>query len=355
MAWLVKIIRSTVIIFAVTLVLLMLLEGMVGIGNIVWRVMIVPFITSDRAYLHFDPLLGWSHIAGINVSDAYGQGIGVKINDQGFRAQHDFTLDVPAGKIRIACLGDSTTFGWDVADKDTWPAQLEQIDQTIETINLGAGAYGLDQMYLWYMRDGILYEHSVTVVALVYESVRRMTLDFKDGYPKPVIVIEDNALAVKNAHVKKPAFYLYYFENLLRNYIKHLHIYRGAKYYAPERIFKRSSGDIYRNAELRDVVKILLGSLVETNKRKGSSTLFVYLPHCDDLEGRRPAVDARNYLTEIMTAEGYDWLDLSPAFNAFVNEHSYEKVFAPDNVHYSKLGNYFVAEQIYGALKARGI
>jgi hypothetical protein len=333
----------------------MLLEGMVGISNIVWRVMIDLFISNDRIYFQFDPLLGWSHVPDINVPDCFGPGVGVKINDQGFRAQHDFTLDVPAGKIRIMCLGDSFTFGWNMADKDTWPAQLELIDQRIETVNLGTAAYGLDQMYLRYMRDGISYEHSVTIVALIADSIRRMTFDVYHGYPKPVIAIDDNALAVKNAHVKKPAFYLFYFNSLFLNYIEHLHIFQGAKYYALERLFRHSSVGDYRNAELKRVVETLLSSLVEANKRKGSSTLFVYLPVQNDLQGRRVVLDAHNYLTEIMTAEGYDWLDLSSAFSAFVHEHSYEEVFAPDKGHYGKLGYYFVAEQIYGALKARGM
>jgi hypothetical protein len=221
---------------------------------------------------------------------------------------------------------------------------------------MGMVGYGLDQMYLWYMRDGISYEHSVTVVALFYDSIRRMTLDICIGYPKPVIIMENNALTVQNAHVRKPAFYAFYFNNLFRNCIEHLHLFGGKELYCTGRTFKRLDVDKFPNDELTRVVKTLLGSLVETNKQMGSSTLFVYLPCKLDLEGGRMAMDAHDYLTGIMTAEGYDWLDLSPAFTAFVNEHSFEEVFTPiDNNHYSALGNYFVAEQIYDALNARGM
>jgi len=70
----------------------------------------------------------------------------VRINNQGFRGP-DFQIEKRPGSFRIVCLGDSTTFGWSVADDETYPAQLATALKKnhpgcdIEVINLGVTGY----------------------------------------------------------------------------------------------------------------------------------------------------------------------------------------------------------------------
>ena len=70
----------------------------------------------------------------------------VRINNQGFRGA-DFALAKPAGTFRILCLGDSTTFGWSVADDETYPFQLEKLlrerypGRPVQVLNLGVTGY----------------------------------------------------------------------------------------------------------------------------------------------------------------------------------------------------------------------
>jgi lysophospholipase L1-like esterase len=70
----------------------------------------------------------------------------VRINHLGFRGP-DFTPAKPAETFRILCLGDSTTFGWSVADGETYPAQLEKLLQerrpgrNFQVLNLGVTGY----------------------------------------------------------------------------------------------------------------------------------------------------------------------------------------------------------------------
>ncbi|RKY17838.1 MAG: hypothetical protein DRQ55_14855 [Planctomycetota bacterium] len=74
----------------------------------------------------FDPELGWRFYPDQLVSmRAGGVDLGrATIDAHGYRAP---AHDPPraAGALSIAAVGDSVTFGWPVADDETWPAQLE--------------------------------------------------------------------------------------------------------------------------------------------------------------------------------------------------------------------------------------
>ena len=54
----------------------------------------------------------------------------------------------PDGSLRLACFGDSFTFGDEVQDAWCYPAMLEQRNPGLEALNYGVGAYGTDQALL---------------------------------------------------------------------------------------------------------------------------------------------------------------------------------------------------------------
>ncbi len=69
----------------------------------------------------------------------------VHINSHGFRGP-DWRDKKPAGVFRVACLGDSSTFGWSVGEEDTYPYQLEELLEEecvfdVEVMNLGVTGY----------------------------------------------------------------------------------------------------------------------------------------------------------------------------------------------------------------------
>ncbi|TDJ76021.1 MAG: hypothetical protein E2O39_03435 [Planctomycetota bacterium] len=82
------------------------------------------------------------------------------VNSQGFRGP-TVSRKKPAETFRIACVGDSHTFGHGVAACDTWPAELSAIlgarfpDRNIEVINCGVENYDTMQEYIW-LRDKVL-------------------------------------------------------------------------------------------------------------------------------------------------------------------------------------------------------
>ncbi|MHC4876229.1 MAG: SGNH/GDSL hydrolase family protein [Planctomycetota bacterium] len=76
--------------------------------------------------LDYDPERFWTLRPNIRVSDpdnTYWQG--TVSNSHGFRSP-EFSIEKPIGTTRIACFGDSSTFGIGVRMEDTWPFQLEE-------------------------------------------------------------------------------------------------------------------------------------------------------------------------------------------------------------------------------------
>lgn len=84
----------------------------------------------------------------------------MKVNSQGFRGP-EVAREKPAGTFRIACVGDSHTFGHGVQEDETWPAALGAIlckrfpDRTIEVLNCGVENYDTMQESIW-LRDTVL-------------------------------------------------------------------------------------------------------------------------------------------------------------------------------------------------------
>ena len=66
--------------------------------------------------------------------DVYGTP-SVRINDIGIRSLYE--IELPKRKHRVACIGDSFTFGHRVLDDQTYPHILSNMNQNIEVLNFG--------------------------------------------------------------------------------------------------------------------------------------------------------------------------------------------------------------------------
>jgi len=96
--------------------------------------------------VEFDPWLFWRFKPN-QVLSAPGVYLSpVHINSRGFRGP-EFSEPKPPLTYRVACLGDSSTFGWSVSDAETFPARLQALlaakcpRATIEVLNLGVTGY----------------------------------------------------------------------------------------------------------------------------------------------------------------------------------------------------------------------
>lgn len=101
-----------------------------------------------------DPVLRFENNAGSRSRQVYPLEGGAErvaeftIDEHGLRGGC-LSREKPPGMFRIACLGDSQTFGDGVGDDETWPHHLQQVldpgRRCVEVLNFGVNAYETEQ------------------------------------------------------------------------------------------------------------------------------------------------------------------------------------------------------------------
>ena len=160
-------------------------------------------------YLVSDEILGWTVAPNrkseneLYVSSAEGlrsgmQGVSLKENTR---------------TCRIALVGDSYTFGENVAFEDTWGSVLDhQLQERCQILNFGVIGYGIDQMYLRYLQDVRPWHPDLVIVAFIDHDLHRTMsnygfLTFPDGrfpFLKPRFNLKNDRLEVINRPLPSP-------------------------------------------------------------------------------------------------------------------------------------------------------
>jgi len=91
----------------------------------------------------------------------------IKTNKRGLRGA-DFKTKKAAGEFRIICLGDSRTFGWGIAEEDTFGQQLasliqQKTQQRVQVINAGVPGYTSFQGLLFAQQEIVTWEPDIVV------------------------------------------------------------------------------------------------------------------------------------------------------------------------------------------------
>jgi hypothetical protein len=313
-------------------------------------------LATEESHARFDDELGWVNRPDVHVPDQYGPGVSLTTNARGFRGRDEIDAEVPAGRVRVVCSGDSFTLGYGVADEDTWPAQLGRLDGRIETANLGQGGYGLDQAYLWYLRDGPTIEHQIHVVAFITDDFTRMLRTVSTGYAKPKLGLRDGELEVVNTPLRESSR-----ARIL--WAQNAHLLTKLRTVALlQRVLGRGGAapeDVPSTETLGPLVLRLFEDLAERHAADGRALLCVHLPTARDFGGSRGTDEWRTFLAGELGARGIALLDLVAPFRALPYEEASGLFQGSDGTcdlknagHYSARGNRFAAEGIYGALAA---
>jgi len=151
-------------------------------------------MTDIRPYIH-DDVLGYAPNPGF-----CGPGVWDKmhtIDAEGLRS----TGERPASREGpILAVGDSYTYGDEVSDEETWPAQLQKLTGR-PVLNGGVTGYGFDQIVLRTEQLVARHNPSLVIMGFITDDLRRTEARRMWWRNKPWFAIENDQLVLKGVPV----------------------------------------------------------------------------------------------------------------------------------------------------------
>src|SRR5579883_3140779 len=111
----------------------------------------------------------------------------------------DFTVEKPAGTFRIACVGDSYTFGWGVNVEDSFPKQLEQSlgkKRPVEVLNFGVMGYNADQCRVTLEQVALKYQPDLVIYSFYWDDLLPVRHDPKTS---PAAIKDESGSPLRRA------------------------------------------------------------------------------------------------------------------------------------------------------------
>jgi hypothetical protein len=342
---------------AVNVVLLLLVEGLAS-GVLIARLAVHLWRPLDeRAHTQHDPELGWASVPGLDEPDMYGDGVSLVINAQGFRHHGDVGTRVPPGRSRVICSGDSFTFGPGVSNDETWCARLGRIDARIEPVNMGQLGYGVDQAFLWYVRDGVALDQDVHLFTAIAHDFERMRLRSLLSYGKPTLALEDGDLVARGTPVPHRSAFGVRLQSLawLAGQTRFAELLRRVT--GPRADGLAAPPQTAAADPLHPVVTRLFQTLADMHRARGSAVVVVFLPTREDYD--RSGSEGWRVLVRDAARDHLPFIDLVAELRA-VSPADGDRYFldAADSSyglaagHYSPAGHEFIARALYRRLMA---
>jgi hypothetical protein len=139
----------------------------------------------NRQLFQYHPTLGYHFVPGLRARVEHeGGGYLVRVNQAGFRCEHEVTAERPAGVSRVLLFGDSYTAGDGVSNRDRYGDVMESLLTDVEVLNFGLSGSGTDQQYLAYREFAREVEHDVLVIAVLVENIRRVAARYRPYQPQ---------------------------------------------------------------------------------------------------------------------------------------------------------------------------
>lgn len=319
------------------------------------------------------------------------------INSAGFR-DREFSLEKPAGRLRIEFLGDSVVYGYGLLLEDTLAKQLENEfranGRNAEVLNLGVSGYESEQAVEFFKEVGLAYKPDVVIAGYTLNDSRyaSMELDFFSEFNAQVR--ESGADLLKNIMT-----WLYDHSRFLQVLDRKLKIQKKVKelrsYQAPIRRYledrnrknRDPEGSEYRKLEavieadgrrlgvadeelsmmLRmagfrppfdlesshwNVSKQAFLELARLSRERGFKAVVVIFPYMLDLE-RYALAGVHEFLSKEFRAMGFEVIDLKDCVQNLYAQ--YGNKICMDSVHFSPFGTHQVGKYLYDEMVSRGI
>lgn len=296
-------------------------------------------------YLYdFDSRLGWTVKP---FASAQKWNLSVRTEDDGIRSNGQTH---PSGSAVLA-LGDSFTFGDEIGDSETWPAQLESMLSNAHVLNAGVSSYGFDQMVLRAETLVPKYRPKVVVAALIDDDfLERPLQSARHGLEKPYFVMEQEKLVLKNVPVPPPSELS---ENPARKMLAQFKTGQLLLDAADRHWQIRGSFHDYRwveNNQLGATLAGLVDRLLEVNRAHGAKTVFIYLRY----EEEAPESDVRTHFFKKLSQTAPDVLFINHAEDVKrISSEEAERFLNHRWLgHWSPEGHHYLAEQIAGKIQS---
>jgi hypothetical protein len=169
-----------------------------------WKDPLLLKIDERTLSYRYDQELGWFPIRNNLCQFQDERLINIKNNADGFRdAAHGAKV-----KKRIAFLGDSFVWGYDVEANERFTEKLQLLMPDWEVLNLGVSGYGTDQEYLMLQKWFDRYQPDVLALIFSDNDVEENSLNIvHGGYYKPYFEEADHALVERGVPVPKSIRY----------------------------------------------------------------------------------------------------------------------------------------------------
>jgi len=255
---------------------------------------------------------------------------------------------------RVALVGDSFTFGLDVAYEDSWGSRLEELlGSGTQVLNFGVSGYGIDQAYLRYTRD-VRPWHARVVILGVFPGDLGRTMSlypfiYLPGselpFAKPRFILKDGALSLINVPVPSMESLLATSSVSRLPYVDYDMDYRESEWrWRPFHLSQLvrivlSRYPVHRTPRpeispeaLRAVNGELIRDFVRLVRADGSIPLVLYMPGRNDyLPSAQDPKSLPVVTREVLHQVGVEFTDLTPCVGAIPEAER----FIPEKRHYS--------------------
>lgn len=323
------------------------------------------------ARMGMDPVLGWVPKPS------------AEVNAAGIRDDRDYDPHPAPGMLRVSAFGDSFTYGADVRLGENWAKQVSAMRPTIEVLNYGVGAYGLDQGYLRYLQVGRDYHPHAVFIGYMTENLARNVNVYRGFYgtfyrdtifSKPRFLVDRGALVLLPNPLASLADYRRFRDNeetVLSQLGRHDYHYArqypaGPLDFLPSvRLGKmvaaqirgtrqtpilKADGRYEPQSEAYEVTIRIFDAFYRKVLDDGALPIIVVLPDTND-QARSRAGKSRRYevLLEYFRSKGYRYIDALGALEPVQQRHTVGDLTVAWG-HFSKLGNEIVAHYILDTL-----
>jgi hypothetical protein len=338
------------------------------------RQLIDRYLHDPASYFVYDPDLGWT-----NRPNSCALGRMYCANSFGLRSDRDYAAAIPPSTLRISLFGDSFIHGNDVQLADTIAPQLEEIlaarGVKSEALNFGVGAYGFDQAWMRYERDGVHFDTNVVVQGMQIENASRDITVFRliafpasaIPFSKPRFFLRGDQLDVVNKPAiepeRIPAALANFYRSPLRKYdvwytdrYQHdwyRHWYRHSRLISTlvelirarkSRMLSAPPKDVSSpDGEAMNVTLAILQREHDEVVKSGKRFLLVELPLRESIEAVVAGKPDPWAAHVARVSSRFEMVSTMPRFVAYAKEHGVASLFAG---HYSRAGNRIIAEAI---------